>query len=162
MGIDLLKTVTDDKIIKIVGGIFTVLNPERVINESGIDAVCVGEGEYALVELCRSIQNGAIDTTIKNIWFKQDDRVIRNPTRTSMNIDEIPFQDWTSWEIPPRSCKPMAGRVRKTALVELSRGCPFRCSFCANSYLNTTLEGHYRERSVDRFADEVDYLRSEH
>jgi anaerobic magnesium-protoporphyrin IX monomethyl ester cyclase len=159
LGLDLLKSVNNPNITKIVGGAHSTLNPHDVINEKCVDAICVGEGEEALVELCNSIEEGKIDYGIKNLWFKLDSRIVRNELRPLVNIDNIPFQDWSPWEIPPRASKPMAGKIRQTALIELSRGCPFNCSYCANSFLNKEFKGNYRERSVDSFIDEVKLLR---
>lgn len=160
LGLKLLQSINDNNIFTIVGGAHATLNPEEVIAEDCVDAVCVGEGDEALVELCHSMQAKKIDYGIKNLWFKVDASIVRNSIRPLANLDDVPFQDWSPWEIPPRASKAMAGEVRTTALVELSRGCPFRCSFCANHYLNSTFKHNYRERSIDRFIEEIKYLQN--
>ena len=161
-GLKLLQSIADNKIFTIVGGAHSTLNPEEVIAENCVDAVCIGEGEEALVELCQSMQAREIDYSIKNLWFKEGSAIMRNPLRPLTNLDDVPFQDWSPWKIPPRASKAMAGEIRTTALVELSRGCPFKCNFCANHFLNTTFKNNYRERSVDRFIEEIEYLRKKY
>ena len=41
----------------LVGGIHSTLNPEEVLNKGSIDMVCVGEGEYAVLELVNRLEN---------------------------------------------------------------------------------------------------------
>jgi len=159
LGIELLNYIRDYVKFTIVGGAFTTLCPDKVISEASVDAICIGEGEIPLVKLCRSIEKGDIDYTINNLWFNVNGEVIKNAISPVRQIDDVPFQDWSPWTIPPRSNKPMAGKTNTTALVELSRGCPFKCSFCANSFLNSEFHGNYREKDVSRFIDEVKYLR---
>jgi anaerobic magnesium-protoporphyrin IX monomethyl ester cyclase len=159
-GADLLRSIEDKNIFTIAGGAYPSLCPEDVIKDDFIDAVCIGEGEAPLLDLCLSIQSNKMESNIKNIWFKVDSEIVKNSVRPLSNIDDIPFQDWSPWQVPPRASKAMTGEIRTTALVELSRGCPFQCSFCANQYLNQNFKGNYRERSVDRFIEEVKHLQS--
>lgn len=162
LGAKLLSAAKSEGILTIAGGVYASLCPEDLINEDFIDVVCVGEGEEALVELCQSVQKNYIDYEIKNLWFKTDTGVKKNPSRSLKNVSELPFQDWSPWVIPPRASKSMAGKIRTTALVELTRGCPFNCSFCANHNLNTRFNGNYRERSIDQFVGEVRHLKEKY
>jgi anaerobic magnesium-protoporphyrin IX monomethyl ester cyclase len=159
-GADLLKSIEDKNIFTIAGGAYPSLCPEDVIKDDFIDAVCIGEGEGPLLDLCLSMQSNKMEYNIRNVWFKVGSEIIKNSARPLSNIDDTPFQDWSPWQIPPRASKAMVGEIRTTALVELSRGCPFQCSFCANQYLNQNFKGNYRERSVDCFIEEVEHLRS--
>ena len=162
VGLNLLRSLEYNNAFIIVGGAFAILSPDVVIEEDCIDAVCVGEGEVPLVKLCKSIQNGRIDYSIDNIWFKKDGKIIKNKYSSLSNINLVPFQDWSPWPIPPRSLKPMSGKIRATALVELSRGCPFSCNYCANNFLNKKFKHNYREKSIDRFVEEIEHLKKEY
>ena len=56
LGIKMLKSIRQYySVPMIVGGIFATFAPAEIIAEDCVDMVCVGEGEYALVELCTKI-----------------------------------------------------------------------------------------------------------
>ena len=39
----------------------------------------------------------------------------------------------------------MRGVIKKTALVELTRGCPYKCTYCANVFFNKAFKGTNKE-----------------
>ncbi len=49
----------------IVGGIFPTLAPDMVIGDSAVDYICIGEGEEALLEVCRELEKGNEPTRVK-------------------------------------------------------------------------------------------------
>jgi anaerobic magnesium-protoporphyrin IX monomethyl ester cyclase len=81
----------------IVGGVHPTVAPEAVIADKFIDMINVGQGEESFVELLESFdKNGSFnDTSIKNIWFKKDGEVIRNPLRPPLqSLDDLPYPNW--------------------------------------------------------------------
>ena len=184
LGKNLVELIANRKdILKIAGGAHVTINPNLVIAEKCMDAICVGEGDELLVTLCERIKNGEIllngldynekALKINNLIIKQPEskKIIKNPT-VLLDVNKTPFQDWSAWSVPPRASKSMRGKIRKTALVELTRGCPYKCSYCANVYFNKTFketnketgkgQTFYRERKIDNFIAEVIYLRDKH
>ncbi len=155
---ELIDSLKNSDAYIIVGGVFCILNPEKVIANKKIDAICVGEGEKHFVNLCENIQNDKLDYNTENFWFNKNDKVIKNVVAPLSDMNEIVMQDWSCWDMPPRSYKIMNGRIRRTAQIELSRGCHHNCTFCANSVLNGIFKKNYRERTIDNFIDEVNYL----
>ncbi|MDD5237011.1 MAG: cobalamin-dependent protein, partial [Candidatus Omnitrophica bacterium] len=65
----------------IFGGIHPSSAPEEVISQECVDSIAIGEGEFAILELANSLKHNKVDYAIKNIWFKDRDRIIRNPLR---------------------------------------------------------------------------------
>ncbi len=137
----------------IFGGIHPSSVPEKVIREEPVDIVCVGEGEYALLELCNSIEQGEIDFAIKGMWFKTPGgKIIRNPMRPQIvNLDELPMVD-----------KELFARhvpIKNYYLSVIARGCPFNCSYCSLSFEAKEWEKiggkRFRERSVDSVIAEL-------
>jgi radical SAM superfamily enzyme YgiQ (UPF0313 family) len=119
----------------VFGGIHATSVPEVVIKEECVDIVCVGEGEEALVELLDSIGKSRINYEIKNLWFKKDDKIIKNSCRLLIeNLDNLPLPDKDLfYNIYP-------GFVKEYYTIS-SRGCPFACSYCANNVLHNVYRG---------------------
>jgi anaerobic magnesium-protoporphyrin IX monomethyl ester cyclase len=138
------------------GGIHPTSVPERVIEEDAVDVVCVGEGEYALLELLDSLKRGEKKYDIKNLWFKKDGSVIKNPLRPLIeNLDELPFPDKKLFnDIYPGFLKDYYALS--------SRGCPFNCTFCANHVLHKVYKGlgpTIRRRSPENMIEELKWAK---
>jgi len=78
----------------IFGGIHPSSAPEGVIKNDFVDIVCVGEGEFPMLELVNSIEKGRIDYSIKNLWFKKDGKIVKNELRPLIaDLDKLLFPD---------------------------------------------------------------------
>jgi len=132
----------------IFGGIHPTSVPEIVIKEKCVDMICVGEGEEALSELL----NNPNSTNIKNIWFKQKNKIIKNPCRPLIdNLDDLPFPDKDLfYKIYP-------GFFEDYYTIS-SRGCPFACTYCGNNVIQNVYKGlgkKIRRRSPKNIVDEL-------
>ncbi len=113
-----LRRVCDVPVIS--GGLHPTFSPEDVLRHDGIDAVCLGEGEAALLDYVNALESGRslTDATIANIWVKGGVRPpLRNPIEP---LDALPFM--------ARDLLDERWGVRHFTT---QRGCPFPCSFCA-------------------------------
>lgn len=137
----------------IVGGPHPTSIPEYVISEEGIDMVCVGEGEEAMLELLESMERGEKRTDIKNIWFKKNGEIIKNPPRPLIkNLDSLPFPDKELFE--------KYGAINGRLYIMTARGCPYSCSYCYASLwhrIYTDGEKLYRRRSVENVIEELHF-----
>ena len=61
------------------GGIHPSVRPEECLKYA--DMVCIGEGEEALVELAKRMNEGQNCYDVKNIWFKGKGNLITNQLR---------------------------------------------------------------------------------
>lgn len=110
------------------GGYHCTLVPDEVLACEGIDAVCIGEGEYPTRELCdRFFEGNFYD--IQSMYFKVNGEIIRNPVAPMIeDLDELPIPDFDLFDYPNlEHCR------TKTAIVMMSRGCLFSCTYCGNS-----------------------------
>lgn len=144
----------------IFGGTHATVDPE-IITLPEINIVCEGEGEYALVELLNSIDEGKVDTSIKNLHFKVNGEIIRNERRRLVqDLDDFPFLDWSDFhEI--QFYKPYMGEVYRIGDFVLNRGCPSQCTYCINRYLATSNKGQKyagRYKSLDYVIEELKTL----
>jgi anaerobic magnesium-protoporphyrin IX monomethyl ester cyclase len=169
LALGLLKSIEDLKKshdIKVVfGGIHSIMAPDVVVKEPLIDVVCVGEGENSLPEICEKISRGEDYSGIPNMWVKKAGKIIKNQIRPLMDINELPYLDFTLYE-DGRFLRPMMGKIYKTMIVEFSRGCPYVCSYCADRALakKSMSEGAswYREKDVQNAIDEIKYYIKEY
>ena len=122
--------------------------------------VCVGEGEYVMLDLAKRIEEKNDFSKIKNLWIKKKDGTIeKNIVRPyEQNLDLFPYPDWS---IYPETAfyKPFKGIVYKYGDFEMSRGCPYKCSYCINVQLQAiykqTGENYHREKSIERVIEEI-------
>lgn len=167
LGMKLLKHIDKHNILTIVGGVFPTFAPHKVIRNKEIDIVCVGEGEDAMLELCRRLRAGKNYYDINNLWVKdKGGEITKNPLREAADINKNPLPDFTMFE-DARFYRPMAGRIYRMLPVETHRGCPFQCSYC-NSPAQSRLyksEGagvFLRKRSIDKVREELEYYISQY
>ena len=156
-GRKLLESIRDIRPYVVVGGVFAIMAPEAIIAHELVDAVCIGEGEEAVPEFCRRFAAGDDLTSLPGFWFKTPRGVRCNSIAPLVNLDAAPLLDFSLFP-PERFIKPMQGRMLKMVPVEFSRGCPYRCTYCANH----ALEQHfapsgkwYRWKSLDRIFIEL-------
>lgn len=165
LGMDLVRLVPEEVPV-ICGGVFATYAPEIVIRDPAVDYVCRGEGEYPLLELCEALADGRSAEAIPNLWVKQGDSVKRNPLRPAINLEELPFQDYSVFE-STLLYTPMQGRVWRAVGFETQRGCPYTCTYCNSPSNNQIYSAEvssrfYRKKSVGRLKAELDFLVAEH
>ncbi len=109
----------------IVGGAHVSQLPESM--DMSMDIGIIGEGEETFVELIRHIRDNSVspDTlgSVKGLAFWRENKIDRAEPRGAISqLDKLPH--------PERSILP----EKENQLLLTSRGCPFRCAFCASSF----------------------------
>ncbi len=140
----LVWTKEATKIFTMVGGYHATLCPEEVITDVGVDSVCIGEGEYPMLDVCNRLENPDELYATTSIWFNRNGEQIRNPVRPYIaDLDSLPMPDLELFDFGSF----LSSRI-KTAIVMVSRGCIFSCTYCANSQLR---EVYPKSKSYARF-----------
>jgi len=120
-----------------------------------IDVVVRGEGEFTMLELVNGLHPGKIE----GITFRDGNAVISNPDRPLFSdLDKLPYPAWHLLDMEFYS-KPnvSVGRglnLRATSVFS-SRGCPYRCNFCAGHLM---FPGKVRFHSPHRTIEEIEHL----
>lgn len=141
------------KAFTIFGGAHPTVVPECLGEVQGLDAICVGEGEYAMLELVEALRDGKPVDGIKSLRVKKPDgSIAHNPTRPFIqDLDSLPFYDREMVDY-----QAIIDSDLNTANFQFGRGCPYTCTYCSNHILRTTQEGRYvRYPSVGYAIEEV-------
>ncbi|MFC1800484.1 B12-binding domain-containing radical SAM protein [Nanoarchaeota archaeon] len=157
---DLKYAISLAKLIKknsnapiVCGGYHTTVAAEDIIKEDCFDIAAIGEGEYSFLELADSLEKGKLDTSIKNMWFKQGKDVIKNPLRElNKELDKLPFPDRELFDY-----QRYINYNRGLATFLSTKGCPFQCTYCINATLMRMFgtKNYVRFRSVDNLLTEI-------
>ena len=147
----------------IVGGPHVTFVPDSV-KDPNIDAICIGEGEGAIVDLVNALERGEDWRAIDNLaWADEEGEVHRNPPRPLISdLDELGFPD-RSLVYDAQSL--YRNSTRKVVLTQ--RGCPMQCSFCFHhawrkKVYDVKVSKYVRKRSVDHVIAEVQDIRSKY
>ena len=108
----------------ILGGIYTTLCPEHALKNSGADYYIYGEGEELVLKRVSELTRRKV-SFIPN--FK--------------NLDSLPYPAFDLMLHHDFLC------------LLTSRGCPYRCTYCASSLLNSEC----RQRDISKVIDEIAY-----
>ena len=140
--------------------------PEDVTVENLFDYVCVGEGEYSLLELVERLERGEDTTTVPNMRMVRDGKVISNKVGPFPDLGEIAPLDYELFDVDHiiRSKKGWMGLLT-------SRGCPYKCSYCFNweiveQYVEDggakSPKDYLRHYTIDRVLEEIRMLKARH
>ncbi len=124
-----------------------------------LDLAFRGEGERGLVAIADRIADGrALDPAeIPGLTVRRGDRIVSSEPLFSDDLDALGFPAWES--IDPRAYQrfppTLVVRQRPFAPIIVTRGCPYRCTFCAGF----TVTGRaMRSRSVEHVLSEIEHL----
>jgi radical SAM superfamily enzyme YgiQ (UPF0313 family) len=127
-----------------------------------VDYVCVTDGEMAFPSLCEEIfikKTSPQNIKVPNIYFKSDSEIVLNRIEVEINLDKYPFpyfSDEKIFKISSGAIFPYKDSQSRIYNIYASRGCPFKCTYCANHVFSGNFEGkNYRYRSVDNVIDEI-------
>ena len=140
--------------LAILGGPHPTFFPD-IISECGIDVICRGEGEDALLELADAVDSGSDYSRIANLWVKMPDGTVqKNDVRPLIeDLDAYPPPDRLLYNRYPELCR------NPVKVFLSSRGCPYNCSFCFNHQMMELYKGkgrYVRHRSHGSLLKEIE------
>jgi len=139
------------------GGPHPTILPEQTLENPLIDAIVIGEGEYALLDLISYFENKKIKPLGSGIKINGKAKIFP-PQKKCVNLETTPLPAWDLLENINEHFPSKRGNPLK---VMSSRGCPFKCGFCHNSNKNViNYLGKYRVISAKKVLDEYDLVQS--
>jgi len=164
LSIDLLASIPEEdrKYKTLFGGVFATFASEKLIKNKLVDYVCRGEGEEAVVDMCRRLINGDRIDDVLNFTIKGEGNIYRNKIRPGDDINTIPIPNWDLFD-PGSIYRPMQGKIYRAVGIETQRGCPYTCTFCNSPsnnviYKNEVNRIFHRKKSITRIKAELDFL----
>jgi len=126
-------------ILTVIGGVHVSILSEEALKH--VDIVVVGEGERAMLDI---IKDGIKSGIVTRPYIENIDE-IPMPARHLVDMDFYFEISSNSFYFAPNI---------KTGTIITSRGCPFQCMFCHNSWRKTPFRFH----SAERVIDEIKYM----
>lgn len=136
--------------VKVIwGGYQVTMTPELGAKHKYIDAVVKGYAEHAFKEIVEAILGKKDFNHIKGIAFKQDGKIIDTGPPQMVDPNEI---SPLPYELYKEKILANDLNIPDSIDYESSRGCPYKCDFCAiNVFTNRAWKGLSAERVVDDF-----------
>jgi radical SAM superfamily enzyme YgiQ (UPF0313 family) len=147
------NALTVKPFISIMGGPQATFSPDT-FTYAGVDAYCIGEGELPFKEFLQRLEQNQPYDDILNLITP----VRRNEVRPFIeNLEHLP--------IPDRDITLSHSFLRFTPKKTFytTRGCPFNCHYCANSYYKELYRGKgtmVRRFSVERVLKEIENVKA--
>jgi len=155
------------------GGVQPTVEPDECIKHA--DAICLGEGEEALVDLLNRMKSGLPYYDTLNMWFNTPEGVVRNRLRPLItDLDRVPPPDFSCsghfLAVNNRLVELTAQRFREFQgerfrgdggsvpyMLMTSRGCPSSCTYCANAVYKALYPGErlLRWRGESKIVEEL-------
>lgn len=138
-------------VVTVLGGPHVAFDPAGSLAYTGVDAVCLGEGENVIVDLAHAVEAGSDAwREVRGIaWRDPEGNVVQNaPADPISDLDALPF--------PALACFDLQN-YRSPGILMSTRGCPFKCFFCseANAIGEHRLRPGFRTRSAENILEEI-------
>lgn len=152
---DILKEVKkfNNQIVTAIGGHHATFVPSDFAVPF-VDVIFLGMSDYSFREYINIMEEGRNAESVKNIAFRKDDGLFFTERKAiGMDLDSLPLP---ARHLTHHYRKKYRDAMRnRTALIMTSRGCPFRCTFCACWKM---MNGKYLTRSPESVVEEFSSL----
>jgi len=146
----------DPDVLTVVGGHHATIMPED-FNSKDIDVIVIGEGVFTFREIVNRYEKGIVLEDIPGIAYSENGILRKSMPVDKVDLDEFPFPDrkltakyrnyyYSDW-------------MKPLATMRTSKGCPYRCNFCAMWKL---ADGKYFKRSTDKIVEELETIDENH
>jgi len=122
---------------------------------AGADFIIIGEAEQTLLELIHQIEQGYPCGSISGITYIHNNQLIKTPSRpVRTDLDALPFPAWDLQDLSAYQNKWKNNAGHFSLNVTTTRGCPFKCNWCAKPIYGN----RYNARSPENVVEEITLL----
>lgn len=153
--VNIVKALTEkikkmnSKILTVVGGHHATVAPEDFATPS-IDLIVMGEGVFTFKEIIARLDRNKELDGIPGTAFRSNGSIVINKADSIDHLDSFPFPDRKLIEKYRKHY--FSEWMRPLASIRTSKGCLFKCNFCALWKLNG---GKYLTRKPEKIVDEL-------
>jgi anaerobic magnesium-protoporphyrin IX monomethyl ester cyclase len=151
----------DPGVITVYGGVYPTYHARRILaEEPAVDVIVRGEGEATALELVNALESGGCGagSSLGHV----PGLAYRDSGAATLTADRPPIRDldgWrVGWELIARWDDYRCFGLGRAAIVQFSRGCPHRCTYCGQHGFWVK----WRHRDPARLADEIAWLHHAH
>lgn len=158
--LETVKSINND-IITIMGGVHATTYPDRTMEHKEIDFLFRGEADLLFpVFLDELVKEHPNYENVPGLAYRSHDSLIKNPPDYRDNIDEIKWADYDAIDLEGyiEAGYRLHTTIKRNAPVWVTRGCPYRCTFCTAPLQNGK---KVRKHSVKYMMKLVRYLYDE-
>ena len=140
------------------GGIHPTLLPEQTLENPLVDIVVEGEGEVAFLKLIEALEEGKSLSDISGVWHKDGGCVMPGHSQgVLLDLDKLPPVPYKLIDLSFYTGFALQN-FGSVFMLESSRGCPNRCTFCYNSTFD---KSNWRIMSAEKIMENIKYLSSQ-
>lgn len=144
----------------ILGGEHVTALPQITFSQSPIDVGVVGEGEETLLDLVAALEEHRPLTEVPGLVVRAEAGIRRTATRQRIaDVDDIPTPAWQHFDLEAymNFNQPHGASRGRFIPMLATRGCPYKCTFCASATMWTQ---RWTPRSPALVVDEMEsYIR---
>ena len=139
----------------VLGNLHASLFADEMLRNGACDVVVHGEGERVFPALIAAVANGADLATVPHVSFRRDGETVTTGRGEQIQeLDDLPRPAWDLFPWKKYTFLPFVTVAKPCLSIMGTRGCPFRCKFCALGYMGSRV----RVRSPENIAAEVEWL----
>jgi len=142
------------------GGIHASLLPEETARDPAVDYVCVGEGDYMVIEFFEQLAFSQPDMQqVHNLVYYEGDSLVQTSVAPFFDMQQQTHLAWDLLDLEKYIIHNRYDGNCPSLGIPVARGCPHRCSFCVNVALKEYGYTKYRYRKPEHVAGDLSYLK---
>ena len=123
--------------------------------QAGVNFVVLGEGEVTLGKLVDQLSRGEPTKDLLGIAYRQQNEIVKNSKRPVVrDLDSLPDPAWDLVNFDAYRNIWEGGAGYFSLNIATTRGCPFKCNWCAKPIYGN----RYNTRSPERVVAEISWL----